>query len=447
MRPIILLLFWFILFLFQTPSSYSQTVAQTISLKEALRLAKERNLELKAQERFVQASQLEKESAKGAYFPVFRFEETYAKTDFPANVFFYKLNQGKMEAKDFEVKRLNSPSSYENFETKFVLELPIWLGGRIQALNKLSELRLLSTESLKLRKTDEILFETYLAYLWIFLNKQAVKVAETSIAEAEEHLRVAQERFRAGLALEADVYRAEVYLAKAKESKDVAVNNLNLAKRRLEVLVNTKLSPFDIEELQACPKIEEEKYQQIALKKRPDLKALDYEIKALDEQRKVVLSDNLPQISGFAEYSMNGRNYPFESQGDGYTAGIKFVWRFDTGRTVLKKASATVEQKSALLERYKYLQDNIALEVESAISDYRNALTKLRSAEERVKHAKEVVRVMQTRYSAGLVRMVDLLDAQTQLDLARFERIEAIKACHEAFAKLLFASSSFEELL
>jgi len=125
MRPIILLLFWFILFLFQTLSSYSQTVAQTISLKEALRLAKEKNLELKAQERFVQASQLEKESAKGAYFPVFRFEETYAKTDLPANVFFYKLNQGKMEAKDFEVKRLNSLSSYENFETKFVLELPI----------------------------------------------------------------------------------------------------------------------------------------------------------------------------------------------------------------------------------------------------------------------------------------------------------------------------------
>jgi outer membrane protein TolC len=242
MRPIIFLLFWFILFLFQTPLSYSYAVAQTISLREALRLAKERNLELKAQERFVQSSKIEKESAKGAYFPVFRFEETYAKTDLPANVFFYKLNQGKMEAKDFEVKRLNSPSSYENFETKFVLELPIWLGGRIQALNKLSELKLLSAESLKLRKTDEILFETYLAYLWIFLNKQAVKVAETSIAEAEEHLRVAQARFRAGLALEADVYRAEVYLAKAKESREVAVNNLNLAKRRLEVLVNTKLS-------------------------------------------------------------------------------------------------------------------------------------------------------------------------------------------------------------
>jgi outer membrane protein TolC len=279
------------------------------------------------------------------------------------------------------------------------------------------------------------------------LNKQAIKVAETSIAEAEEHLRVAQAKYRAGLALEADVYRAEVYLAKAKESRDIAINNLNLAKRRLEVLVNTKLSPFDIEELQACPIIEEEKYMQIALKKRADLKALDYEIKALDEQRKVVLSDNLPQIFGFAEYSMYSRNYPFENQQDGYTAGIKFVWRFDTGLTVLKKASAIVEQKSALLERYKYLQDYIALEMESAISDYRNALAKLRSADERVKHAKEVVRVMQTRYSAGLVRMVDLLDAQTQLDLARFERIEAIKACHEAFAKLLFASSSFEELL
>jgi len=421
--------------------------SNTLSLKEALRLAKEKNLELKAQERMLKAMQLEKESAKGAYYPVFKFEETYANTNLPANVFSYKLNQGKMEAKDFELKRLNSPSSYQNFETNFSIELPIWLGGRIQALNKLSQLKLLSTESSRLRKTDEILFETYLAYLWIFLNKEALKVAETSIAEAEEHLRVAQARHKAGLALEADVYRAEVYLAKARESKDVAFNNLNLAKRRLEVLLNTKLLPFEIEDLQACPVVDENRYVQTALQKRQDLKALDYEIKALDEERKLVLSDNLPQISGFAEYRLNGKNYPFQSHGDGYTAGLKFVWRFDTGLTVLKKAEAVIERKSALLERYKYLQENILLEVESAISDYRNALAKLRSAEERVKHAKEVVRVMSIRYNAGLVRMVDLLDAQTQLDLARFERIEAIKACHEAFAKVLFASSSFEELL
>ncbi len=52
---------------------------------------------------------------------------------------------------------------------------------------------------------------------------------------------------------------------------------------------------------------------------------------------------------------------------------------------------------------------------------------------------------MKIRYQNGLVKMLDLLDAQTQLDQARFEKIEALKELYEAYAELLFASGLIKE--
>ncbi|PMP62998.1 MAG: TolC family protein, partial [Caldimicrobium thiodismutans] len=56
-------------------------------------------------------------------------------------------------------------------------------------------------------------------------------------------------------------------------------------------------------------------------------------------------------------------------------------------------------------------------------------------------------KIMKARYQNGLVRMLDLLDAQTQLDQARFGRIEALKEVYEAYAELLFASGLIKEEL
>ena len=41
--------------------------------------------------------------------------------------------------------------------------------------------------------------------------------------------------------------------------------------------------------------------------------------------------------------------------------------------------------------------------------------------------------------------MVDLLDAQTQLDMARFDYIKALRDCHISYAKVLFSAGMLKE--
>jgi len=416
-----------------------------LTLKELMELTLRNNPELKAYQAEVQAVKLQKEAAFGALFPRLKLEEYFYKSDIPAQVFTFKLNQEEFKAQDFEIKRLNHPAARKDFETRFTLELPIWLGGKIQAALKASEHHLRAMESLYGRKEEEVLFQVYQAYLWAVLSKESIKVSESSILEAKESLRIAKARYEAGTALLSDVKRAEVYLAKAEESLVQSKNYYHLAKKRLELLASTPLGDFEVAELAVRPEVNPESLKSLAFSKRGDLKALLEEVQTKKFSYKEVLSENLPQLSAFASYALHDKDNPFGGDGRGYLIGLGLTWKFDLGLTTLKKAQSELKQAQALEERFRYLKENILFEIDKAYVDYLNALEKLKSAEARVSASEEVLRIMRTRYMNGLVRMLDLLDAQTQLDQARFERIQALKEVHEAYAGLLYAGGVLKE--
>lgn len=418
-----------------------------ISLKTFLELALKNNLELKAFQREINSFELEREAVKGSYFPRLKLEEFFYKSDIPAQVFTFKLNQELFTSKDFEIKRLNNPHSRANFETRLTLELPVWLGGKIQAQEKMVSSQLTSLQHFYIRKEELVLSQVYQAYLWAILSKESIKVAESSIKEAQEYLRMAKVRFEAGTALSSDIYRAEVYLAHAKESLEKAKNYYTLAKKNLGLLVNTNLEDFEVEDLALPPQIEISQIKKEALFKRKDLQALEEEIKARKASSRVILSENLPQVSAFASYSLNDRDIPFGSSGSGYMVGIGLSWAFDTGLTTYKRAQAELQRAASLEEKYRYLKETIFYEIDKAYGDYQIALAKLKSADERIKYSEEMVRILSLRYQNGLARMLDLLDAQTQLDLARFERIQALKDLHQAYLEILLAGGKLKDSL
>jgi len=425
----------------------SNLLAKELSLKDFFELALKNNLELKAYKEEVRAAELKKEAAKGAYFPTLKLEEFFYRSDIPAQVFTFKLNQEKFTERDFEIKRLNDPSARSNFETRVSIELPIWLGGRIQAEVKGAEAHLKAISNLYERKEEEILYQVYQAYLFGLLSKESIKVSESSVREAQENLKIARARYEAGTALLSDVKRAEVYLSKAEESLVKAKNLYALAKKRLEVLVNTQLGEFEIKDLEGLPSPDVNQVKEVAFSKRKDLSALKEEIEAKKASYRAILSENLPQITAFGSYFLNDKNQPFGSEGSGYLFGLGLSWKFDTGLSVLKRAQAELKQVKALEERYNSLKEMIGFEIERAYTNYLNALEKLKSAEARISASEEVLRTMRLRYLNGLVRMLDLLDAQTQLDLARYEKIEALKEVHEAYAELLLAGGILKEAL
>ena len=93
------------------------------------------------------------------------------------------------------------------------------------------------------------------------------------------------------------------------------------------------------------------------------------------------------------------------------------------------------------------MEKAVILDVERALADYQVSVRKLSSARARLKEAEEVVRIIRVRYESGLARMVDLLDAQTQLERARFDYIRALYECNLNYGRALLGAGLVKEVL
>jgi len=414
--------------------------AKELTLESAISMALENNLEIRAFKSDIKAKELELKAVKGSYFPKIKLEEIFTRTDIPVYAFMSKLNQERLGIEDFQPSKLNNPPAINNFETKLSVEVPIWLGGKIQAMEKTAFHNLSALKGDYERKQDEVVLKVYHAYMDAVLAKNSITVSHQALKDAQEHVRLAESMYKVGTALLSDVLRAKVYLSKAEEHLKASENNYSVSKKAIELITNTDLGDFDVADVDSCNSVNVEKLKEVALEKRQDIKALQERIKALEGMYGVVLSDNLPQVYAFGSYSLYGKNMVFGSEGSGYMVGAGISWSFDTGLSTLRKAQSYLETKRSLEERLKLLKASVLFEIDKAYADYQNALYSLRSAEERIKQSQEVVRTMELRYKAGLARMVDLLDAQTELDRARFERLQALNHCQKAYANLLYSA-------
>ena len=417
-----------------------------ITLQEAIKLAIENNRLIKAAKRDVKAQELELRSIKGAIYPRIKIEENFTRTDIPAYAFMSKLNQERIGMQDFDPSRLNNPKDINNFETKATIEIPIWLGGKLQSAIRIGEYEYKAVNFESSRKEEEVIRDIYKAYVDASFAREAIRVSEQVLEDAKENLRLAEQMHKVGIALLADVLRVQVYVSKAKEKLEKSIRGYEVAKKALEVLIGLPLGSFDVTPLDTCPAVEIEPIKEKAYQ-RSDIKALEERIKAVNEAYRLTLSDNLPQVYAFGQYLLNSKNTPFGSDGKGYMMGFSVSWTFDTGLSTLRKAEANLERKAGLEDRLKLLKDMALLDTEKAYAEYKNSLDMLRSAEDRIKASQEALRIMELRYKNGLARMVDVLDVQTELDKARLEKIEAIRACKKAYIDVLFSAGLTQEVI
>ena len=405
------------------------------------------NLELKALKHELKSYELEYKSARAQLFPNLKIEESFTRTDIPAYVLFTKLNQERITPVDFTPANLNNPSAVNNFETKLSLELPLWLGGKLRAFKNMALYKKQAQEKTFLRKQEEVLFKAYEAFLGVSLANSAVEVARKNVHDAQEHLRIAKKLHKVGMALLSDILRAEVFLKKAQEKLTEAENKRKVALKALSLVTNTSYEGYTYPRLPECRSLNLSELKEKALKNRQDLIALEDSLRILKEGYRASVGDTLPQVFAFASYNLYDKDTPFGSQGSGYMFGVKVSLSFNTGLSPIYKARSFREKERMLLARRELLRKAILFEVDKAYSEYETSLTALESAKARLKSAQEAVRIIRTRYENGLARMVDLLDAQTQLENARFDYLQALYRCNLSYGKALLGAGIFKEVI
>lgn len=431
-KHILIILF---LFSFSLNYAFSQTCnTPKLSLKETIAVALENNNEINGMKNSLSASEKDIGISRSYLLPKVRIGEDFATTNNPAQVFALKLNQTRLTSADFAnaPDSFNKPGNITNFLTYGLIELPVYNKPSLEML-KIAKTQYSANGYVYLRKQEELIKNVSQAYLQIGTAQEYVGVAVQGLKEANEHLRIAQVRYKSELGLYSDVLRAKTEVSEAEQQLVSATKNLNVSKRALGYLLGTKNS-VEISNETPILDLKAIDYYKCYMFQRNDIKAMEINVQNAKNSIKLAQADWFPTLNLNASYNLYNSSYPFGAEGNNYIAGAFLHWdAFDGNKRHYESLKASDKTKEA--EQYlEGLKNAVDFKVFEAYSGVQEANKNFELAQIALNSAQEGQRLVTKRWQASLSPFVDVLDAQTNLDRAR---ANLIKSCNDLKSQLI----------
>jgi len=264
-----------------------------------------------------------------------------------------------------------------------------------------------------------------------YLDAKALLTAQAAtIKERQTSLDSADARHRAGVATIADVLQARTASAQAQLTYETIEGNL----RRLQGTIATEMglpasTPFEVGELPQDVPAQQvndavEALMAHAVTDRPDLAAARAAVESARAHVQVVRAQGLPSVgigASVGPYFTNGLSQHTTL----YSAGISLRVPLFTGfRNTYDIRAAEIETRLAG-ENARGLEQQIDLQVWTSYYALQTAMRRLTTSRDLLHDASESVDVARGRYRAGIGSILDLLTAESALENARAEEVQA----------------------
>lgn len=303
---------------------------------------------------------------------------------------------------------------------------------------------------------DELdaIFNASNAYFNALITKANLQIQSQNLDLTKKNLQIANQNFDEGQSGKSDVLRFRSEAAQNTQSLIEAANQLERAYFTLNQLLNNPINyEIDVDEAELGEGIlKSYNYQQlrdviddpklrepfvdylvkIAIENAPEIKSLDYNLKA--NKRSIKLNNSgrfLPTLALQGQYNRDfhrsGKgSLPEPILNDNYNVGVNLsIPVFNRTQTNINKQIAIIQQDQLTINK-----DNIELSIEAnintAILDLINEIANIEISKVSEAAAKESLELTQVSYSNGAVNIVQLLDAQNNYLSAQLSQITAV---------------------
>jgi outer membrane protein TolC len=424
-------------------SSLAQSLPAPLTLQEAATIALKKNPLRKAALADTKAASAGVHEAQSFLMPHVTFSETAMRGNDPVYVFGSKLRQQRFTTDDFTLNKLNTPSPYSNFTTRFGGTWNLFDSfGSWRGITRAKEMNIAATHQLE-RTDQELLFRVVQSYDGVLLAAKQLQVAEQAEKTAKSIMDRSQVRFDAGLVVESDLLSAKVRLASREQDLIRARNSQELARAQLDsamgIAVDTPYQTADSlteRRLAANSLID---LEQKALTTRPDLKRIEAQQSAQELSVAIAKSSFGPRLNAFAGWEMDNPTFLAGGGGNNWLGGIELqidLFQGGAKRAVLSRERANAEKIAALKQA---ANDAVRLEVRQAYFDQDASRQQVDVARTAITQAQESLRINQDRYDGGLLTITDLLGAEEAARRTQADYWQAVYQFHISYANLELA--------
>jgi outer membrane protein TolC len=275
------------------------------------------------------------------------------------------------------------------------------------------------------------------------LAERAAELARRARDTTARHVDQAQAFFDTGMMVESDLLQARVQLARMEEKLIAAENAVLLARAGLfrwmgvaqdrDYVLDRNVATGDPGVVQLDSALAG------AFHRRLDVRAVQAETMAARSGVKQAKGEYFPEVALIGRYSLNDDQL-FGSHGESYALMAVASWNvLDWGKTRARVGGARARQTAAE-EAQRARVQAVEFEVRQAWHQMSEARARLEVASGAVAQATRALDIIEARFEQGVVRMADLLDAETQLDDARVRELNAGFDVQRAARSLAFAT-------
>ena len=412
----------------QTPAQEKEPV---LTLEESIQLALERNLEVRVAKEEIQFARQGKNRARTGFLPKLTAQYAYR----------------RLSENSTTVGGVSTPNAdQDQYRFTGTVAQPLFTGFETLSNYQLAKLGL-DVAQIQLQRTRlDLILAVKESYFEILRAEKISQVAEQSVRQLQEGVRVAQNFVQVGMRPKVDVLDAETRLGEAELQLIVANNDTGVAKARFNTVLRQPIdTPVAVVDVLTTKSYERsyESSQQIALQHRPELLEANKNVAIAEKEVTLVKSDYYPDVTLSANYyrrgddpTVDGSDFVDRENWD-IVAGATWTF-FEWGKT----RYATNQQRARLRqakESLEQIKDGILLEVKTAFLSVQAAERGIRVAAKSVESAEENFRISQERYKEQVATATEILDAQTRLTQARTNYTNALVVFNLARAALVRA--------
>lgn len=329
------------------------------------------------------------------------------------------------------------------------LTQPIYMGGKIVAMNRLAKIQEEANRMLQENESQNVIYAVDAAY-WTLVSLNAKhRLAKSYVNLLDTLDRNVKLMLDQGVATRSDLLSVDVRLNEANVDLLKVENGLSLSRMALAQIcglpVHSDINVADEGVAQAIPSAEiatrynmEEVYS-----RRPDLRALEMASEATVQQKRVALSEMLPNIALIGSYSFTNPNMfdGFKNRfGGAFSVGVMVkipLWHWG-GNYNGYRAARSAETISKI--QVADAREKIDLQVSQAAYKAQEAVKTYLATESNLAKAQENLRTATLGFREGVITTDDVMAAQTAWLKAHSENIDAmidVKLCDVYLSKVL----------
>lgn len=426
-----------LLIVFASGRGFSQTKTVTITLPEAVTLAKSNNSEL-IMARFdeMKANEYVSQVYSENLVPSLTLGTTYTR-----NIKKQVLNFAGQSVFLGTDNAISTSLSLQ--EPIPLLGTPVFSG--IQIAKYYSDLSSKTTLAKEIKVTSTV----KKSYYGVLLARQVIDVNRASLENAQSNLTVVESRYKNGIATEFDYLRARVKVENIVPALSNSESNLLLSKKNLKNAIGTKTDEeydatgslmYDSTEVFGTTDALLNKIasENISIKQLSISKLINEELVKVDK------ASYLPKLYAFANYGLtsnedDGRSLDRYRFFNTFNLGVGLSWNLNFFKTDYKVHQSEIEVRKSE-EQMKDVKSKLKIQAQSVILRIEDARKRIRAQYETVRLSERGLELANVSFKNGVINQIDVLDANLSVSQSRLAYLQAIY-------DYLIARTDLEELM